>query len=243
MTITEISDLITDKLGRQDTQSTTICKSFLKRRYKMIWDSTLWLESLGVCEESVSSGTPEVTISSDPSVFYSPKATTVASTAPRVELPVAIRFEKTGESSGIEITPSNWWSHFQIDPQKLINDSDSQGTPENFIHIAKSATGYSRIKLVPSPDTAGTVMVMGKLAWAEPEDSDSPIIHGIDNILLAYGEGDMLERGRKYAKAQVKFQEAGALLSAAREAQRNQFASETVIIPVAFENSRTILDF
>ena len=247
MTLSEIATLITNKLGRTDSgnanSSVDICKSFIKRRYKMIFDNTIWLETLGACYETVTATIPGITISSSPVVWYSPKATTVSGTAPKVDIPMAVRFEKTGEESGVEVTPSNWWTYFQTTPDKIMNYTSIRGTPENFIHLPKDADGYSRIQLVPSPDVGGSVFIMGKLAWAEPADDDSPIITGIDEALLAYAEGDMLERGRKYAKAQLKFQEASSLVSAMRQTQRQQFGSETLIIPDIYEESRDTLMF
>jgi len=246
MTISDIATLVCTKMGRTDTDTLSVAKSLLKRRYQMIYDSALWAESLATVSKAVVAGLPDVTLDLDPDVYYNPSGTVVGASAPRLEIPISVRFIATAETDGIELTPSDWWTFFQIDPNVLTNDSTHRARPSRFIHLPRSNVSSvisARIRLVPSPDTDGTVYVLGKLKWSEPADTDTPTINGIENTLLAMNEADMLERQRQYGKAQIKMNEAGVLLTQMREAHKNQFASDTVIIPWGASDSRSELGF
>lgn len=45
MTLAELADYVTAKVGQTDTQSVQICKTFLNARYRMIWDTALWKDT------------------------------------------------------------------------------------------------------------------------------------------------------------------------------------------------------
>ena len=74
-------------------------------------------------------------------------------------------------------------------------------------------------------------------------DGDIPMVRGIDNVLLAFAQADMLERGRQYSKAQLKAQEAAALLQVAVDLQTGQGASLVQIQPETGSTSGTRDDF
>ena len=63
-------------------------------------------------------------------------------------------------------------------------------------------------------------------------DSDSPQILGADNALLAYSEGDMLERSMQYQKAQAKYTEAAGLKQICNDLDNVQPAKINRIIPL-----------
>lgn len=46
MTLAQIADFVTQKVGKTDEESVAICKDFIRRRYQMIYDSTLWKDSM-----------------------------------------------------------------------------------------------------------------------------------------------------------------------------------------------------
>jgi hypothetical protein len=46
MTLDELATFVTDKVGTPDSDSVTICKSFLEKRHQMIWRRHLWRDSL-----------------------------------------------------------------------------------------------------------------------------------------------------------------------------------------------------
>lgn len=324
MTITEIQDMVTDKLGRTDDQAIDDCKRFIKRRYKMIWDSTLWLESLATTVEWVTDR--DVTLSTNIDVFNYNNSVTTVGDAKKIERVLAVNFceadvhavtgitasslsdyfkynmddtstwsagdvfyaygfpnecpglngrktvsvvhadyiaagrpanwrgttgnyTMTGwltadENRFSEVAPVDWWHHFRVDPSKLIEQSTTTSTPTNFVHLPKDASGNARIRLMPGPPAEGLLHVLGKVAWDDTiTDDDSPVIQGIDEVLLAYAEGDMLERNRKRQQAQLKFQEGSAFLASIRMQQRDQFGTDTVITPHIYEDARTTLEF
>jgi len=195
----------------------------------MVYESALWTESLGVSTKAVSAQDTTVTLDGAPSVtFYQ------SGSAPStfIDFPVALRFTETGQTDGTELPVGDWMSFFQLDPNQWENVSTRRATPTGAINLPKDGSGYARLKLVPVPQTAGTLYVLGKLKWVELSDSDTPCLRGIDNALLAFAEGDMLERGRQYAKAQAKYAEAGAHLEIMRDIEKGQQQSISNIVPL-----------
>ena len=74
--------------------------------------------------------------------------------------------------------------------------------------------------------------MLGKLKWVELGDTDSPCLHGVDNAVIAYAEGYMLERARQYGKAQAKFAEAANHVQVMRDMEKGQAQSVSRIIPM-----------
>lgn len=62
-------------------------------------------------------------------------------------------------------------------------------------------------------------------------DNDTPALSGVDNLLVAYAIADMWERLRQTAKAQVKTQEAAALMSSLIQREITQKARGTFLVP------------
>jgi len=234
MTIQAICDLVTDKLGRTDSDTKTLCKSLIKKRYELIYNSALWIDTMAATSESVSAGSPDITVSSNPDVFYFHDGTWTAGTAPRLDLIITIRFIRTGDSGGLQLTPGDWWSFFQLDPNQLQTGANHRSTPTKFFHLPKDSSGRPRIRLVPTPKDAGTLYILGKLKYDELDDAESPVIRGVDNALIAFAEGDMLEYEKQYGKAQLKFTEAAGAVAVMKDLQRNQNGSESRFIPVEY---------
>lgn len=57
MTVSEMADLICDELSKTDAASLALCKRFLRRDYKFIWDKDLWVDTLQVYETTTSAAT------------------------------------------------------------------------------------------------------------------------------------------------------------------------------------------
>jgi len=243
MTLTELADFVTTKLSDTSSDSVAVCKDFVNRRYQMIWDSGLWTETMGVASEDVAAGDTEVSLSTAPTItFYQ------SSSAPTtfIDFPVALKFTKDGKEDGTMMLNDSWMTFFQIDPNAWENFSTRRSTPTNFINLPKDASGFCRIKPVPVPKDDGSVFVLGKLQWVALEDSDTPALNGIDNALLAFVEGDMLERSRQYGKAQIKFTEAASHIQIMRDMEKGQRQSISRIIPYTYDlyNFReTMADF
>ena len=233
MTLTDLASFITAKLSDTSDDSVSLCKDFINRRYQMIWDSGLWIESIGVASKAVAAEDETITIDSAPSItFYQ------SSSAPstKVDFPVAIKFTETGKDDGVDILNENWMTFFQIDPNAWENIATRRANPTNFINLPKDGSGNCRIKPVPVPSAAGTLFVLGKLNWVALGDTDTPTLNGIDNALLAFAEGDMLERGRQYGKAQVKFTEAASHIGIMRDMETGQKQNIGRIIPYVYDN-------
>lgn len=228
MTLTEIATLITSKLSDTEAASVTTCKSYINRRYQMIWDSSLWTETLGIVSQATAANETETVLSTAPSITFYQSASIPTTYADFV---VAAKFTRTGDSAGVEIIGQDWVSFFQLDPNMWLDVANRRATPTNFINLPKNGAGYARVKMNPTPDVAGTLYVFAKLKWVTLGDSDSPALRGIDNALLAFAEGDMLERARQYAKAQAKYAEAAANVQIMREIEKGQQQSNSVIIP------------
>ena len=203
MTKTSIAQFVADKLQKSDADSLALIKSFIDRRYEMIWDSGLWRETLGTTSYTVAIDTEEVTLNST------------------VRFPVSAAWDEK------EMVPINFETVFQLNPDLL----DGSGTPANYIVLPNDSSGDAVIRLVRKPDTAKTLLVLGKLKVTALGDTDSPKINGIDNALLAYVEADMLEHLRQYGKAQVKQQEAAGQMALVRDLETVQSARVSKLIP------------
>jgi len=203
MTKTALAQFVADKLQKSDADSLTLLKSFIDRRYEMIWNSGLWRETLGTTSYSVAVDTTDVTLNS------------------AVQFPVAVSWNDS------EIGSMDYETVFQINPALF----DESGTPTNFVTLPNDSSGNAVIKLIRKPDKAKTLLVLGKLKITALGDTDSPKIQGIDTALLAYVEADMLEHMRQYGKAQVKQQEAAGAMMLMRDLETAQSAKVARLIP------------
>ena len=102
-------------------------------------------------------------------------------------------------------------------------------------------TEFSRVRLFQVPEwivdgdgvpVRDTFLVLGKAPLSGfATDEDGPMLRGSDNCLIAFATADMLERGRQYGKAQMKLQEAGALLQQMVSVDQAQSAGVMRLIP------------
>lgn len=229
MTLTDLATFITSKLSDTDAASVTACKSYINRRYQMVWDSALWTETLGIASKAVAARDTVITLDGAPSVTFFQSGSAPSTF---IDFPVAIRFTKTGEDDGVELPVTDWMTFFALDPNVWNDVSGRRATPNNAINLPKDGSGYCRFKPVPTPDAAGSMYVLGKLKWVELGATDSPCLRGVDNALLAYAEGDMLERARQYGKAQAKFAEAAAHVQIMKDIEKGQQQSISMITPM-----------
>lgn len=228
MTLSQLASFITTKMQDTDSASVSTCKDFINRRYQMIWDSALWTETLGIVSQSVAASETETTLSTAPSITFFHSASVPSTFADFV---VASKFTETGQTDGADLYAGDWMQFFQIDPNEWLNVSGRTAMPRGIIPIPKDGSGYCRVKLNPTPDVAGTLYALCKLKYVSLGDSDSPCLRGIDNALLSFAEGDMLERSRKYAQAQVKFTEGAAHIQVMQNIERGQQQLNSVIVP------------
>lgn len=229
MTLSALASFITTKLSDTDSASVTVCKSFLNQRYQMIWDMAIWTDTLGISSKAVTAGATSITLDQAPSITFYQSGSTPTT---YVDFPVAVKFTETGKDDGVELPVSDWMRFFQVDVNSWNDVTSRRATPVGAINLPKDVSGYARIKPVPEPSTAGTLYVLGKLKFVSLGDSDSPCLRGVDNALLAFAEGDMLERARQYGKAQAKYTEASAQLQVMRDIEKGQQQSISSIVPM-----------
>jgi hypothetical protein len=100
------------------------------------------------------------------------------------------------------------------------------------------------IRLLPGPQSATIYRAMVKKA-AIPFDQDgaSPELAGVDNCLLAFAHGDMLQRARAYAKAELMYAQGVKLLADLRLEATVQEQSEQRIIPSITDASGELGDY
>lgn len=210
MTLAEYSTFITNKVGQTDSTSVALCKEFVKMRHRMIWDSHTWRDSLGLVPALV------------------------ADTSGVMSLPDGIERIMAIRSTGNHILyPADSPYVMQVDPQAF----EAMGDPlayEEFTDIANSNARMIRFFPIPSQNTA--MLVFGKRALVQLNaDTDMPVLRNIDNALIAYATGDMLERQRQYGKAQAKFQEASAHLDLMRRIETEQAGRVQRVVPEQLE--------
>lgn len=216
-----IAQFVANKMQKSDSATLDIIKNFVDRRYEMIWDTTLWRQTLATTTYTVAVDTEDLTLNST------------------VDFPVSARW------NDLEIIPMDYQAVFQVDPT-LFNDS---GSVTNFLVLPRDSSGNSRIKLLRKPNEEKSLLVLGKQkitadgnTWTtssststdvlpQMADTGEPVINGIENALLAFVEGDTLEHMRQYGKAQIKFQEASGQLTVARDLDNHQAARVSSIVP------------
>ena len=237
----EVAQAACDKLSFTDANTLALAKKFCVRRYSMIWDSCLWNDTLGVISTSVTDGQEIVVLSDYVTASYA--SGTGYNTF--LDFPVATRFTIDGDTDGIEVPAAEWVSFFQLDPNTWNNVDSRKSTPGNFVNWARliggayGQAGVSRIKLVPTPNANGTLFILGKKQSQMRQFGEEQTIindtnfelRGVENALMAYTEGDLLEYSRQYGKAQAKFQEGAAQVSIMKDMERGQQQQISRIIP------------
>lgn len=241
MTISQVAQAACDKLSFTDSATLALAKKFCARRYALVWDSCLWNDTLAVLSMAVPAQTEVFTLSD-----YVTSAYASTGNACLLDIVVAARFTVDGQVDGMDLPASDWQAFFQLDSNSWNNVDSRRATPTNFVNLPREVdtslygqSGVPKIKLVPTPDQNGTLFILGKqqsrvrqLGEDAAITEDMPFtIRGIDNALLAFTEGDLLEYSRQYAKAQVKFQEAAAHVSVMKDMERNQQQQISRIIP------------
>jgi len=195
MTLTQIATLVCKTIGQFDAESMAAAKAFANRRYTtLIWDAHPWRDA---------QITDTVTVT----------ATGSATLPPTMDRVIAAR------ANGRFLDPVDAAYLIQTDPTIF----ERAGNPTVYEEWTDPAAANARkIRLYPKPATNTPVLLVGKRIPAALGDNDSPILRNIDNALIAYTHADMLRRERHYAKANVVFEEANALLAAAKAVETDQ---------------------
>lgn len=190
-----IRDFVCAKIGQTDQNSKNICDDFIRARYRMIYDSFEWLDSQLTVSVGLDDGANAITM---------PEG---------MDRVIAIR--SNGDTF---LDPVNANLLMQTDPTIFERSGLPQVYYENF-----DTTEGRQIIVYPTPSEVVTLFIAGKRTLPELTDgADFPIIRNIDNVLIAYAFGDMLERLKQFEKAKLKFDEAGAMLQAAQALETSQ---------------------
>jgi len=146
-------------------------------------------------------------------------------------------------NESLALTANNHYGSVEFDEvhyaSKPVTDGEvqfSNGAATEVIPAEETRYSLCRVRLNLKPqyvdgETVSVIVIGKKRIRPLRNDNDEPMIRGIDNALIAFVEGDMLERGRQFAKAQIKFQEASSLLTVTRDIERGQSAAVSVLQP------------
>ena len=97
---------------------------------------------------------------------------------------------------------------------------------------ATNAARRQRLRLIEIPTAEVVLRVLGKRSVPTfSSDNDAPGLSGLTNCLIAFAQGDMLQRERQYAKAQALFGEGTLLLDQLKRQETVQMAHTQQIVP------------
>lgn len=189
MTLAELATFITQKVGDTSSSAVALAKEFVKARYRMLWDAHPWRD---IVTDELG---PSVSGVSDYQVDG-------------IDRILSVRFNATAELLRLD-----HWEVVRLYPSGVFSE---QGTPKYYVPLP-AVSGDAAVRLVPTPNVVQTINVWGCRTFVPlSADGDSPLILGCDNALLAYAQGDILERQRHYEKAKLKFQEGAEQLALLR---------------------------
>lgn len=198
LTLDQISTFVCGKVGQTDAASLALCYKYVDMRFRMIYESFPWRDSQ--------------IIPSDVNTIASQSYVLLPSGVDRV---ISIR------CNGTMLEPTN--STLQIEQNPTFFDVGSAGTPLYYEEYTEVSDNSKRIRLFPIPNAIFALKIVAKRTPNSlTSASDTPILRNIDNVLIAYAMGDMLERQRQYGKAGEKFKEAASLLQSAQQLEEAQ---------------------
>ena len=216
MTLDEYTSFICSKIGQNDDLSRQACDSYVRARYRMIWDSLLWRDARCLANVTATGATLAL-----------PAA---------VERVVSIRLAAAGGDSA----PGHTGYLEPVDGASLLASVPGvigqTGVPHYYEEFADvdDPAHLRKLRLFPAPSSAlpSPLLIAGKRPFPGLADGTStPVLRNIDNALLAFATGDMLERQRQYGKAQAKYHEAAAHLAAMVDLEVRQGGQIIQLIP------------
>jgi hypothetical protein len=202
MTLDEMSSFICSKVGKLDANSVAICNGFINRRYQMIYDAELWHDTRVGASLTTVVGQNTITL---PAIMD--RAITVR-----------LGFSPSGGIQQTLLEPTTTSFILEIDPALL----DAIGRPRYYADFFDNTDKVHKLRLFPSPNEILGVFIHGKRVWMPLAGADTPSIRNIDNCLIAFATGDMLQYTRQYGKAKELIDEASAHLEVMRKIEREQ---------------------
>lgn len=194
MTRDEIVNFVCGKIGQIDATSLAFCGDAVNRRYQMIYDADDWLDAMKWFLVTPVAGQQGY------------------------DVPAALERVTKIVQGANTIEPVNVQFLFDVYPGLLAG----QGTPRYYIERKDDAA--NKFFVYPAPDASANqfMLVYGKKVFAPLGASDTPILRNIDNCLIAFVQGDMLQRQRQYAKSQALEQQASSLLEQMRAIEKQR---------------------
>lgn len=307
MNLGEMATFVCGKVRQTDTTSLAKCKEFLRQRYQMLYDESLWRDSVWAfqftftpedsdkpesyaatyflpsvvdrllalrtsdaqmmaaaeemlyrssIDEFAQSGTPARFTTGSPVVAIIPASfpyaaeLRVASDPADSGVTLTVKYiDANGDRQTVEQTLA---TSVVAQNVRVIERATKAATEEDVTFqsyegatdIATAAAADTAwrartpVQLIPSP-TAATVFraLVKKKVLPLVDDRDVPELRGIENCLLAFGQGDMLQRGRQYGKAQLSHGEGFNLLQELKIRHVYQEDQQTQIVPDVMETS------
>jgi hypothetical protein len=202
MSLQDLASFVCAKVGQYDSVAIALCRSYIQARYRMIWDEFFWRDTQMTATATLAAG------------------------GQTFAYPVGMERIVTLRGSGELLDPVDETFLLEVSPTMLDSTKpESTGVPLFYSEFPDPANLYSKlVRIYPTPNVPLTTFYLfGKrVCDGMPNTTSISIIRNIDNALIAYATGDMLERLRQYAKAQAKFQEAIALLEKAKALETQQ---------------------
>jgi len=306
MNLGEMATFICRKVRASDVNALRDCKAFLKQRYQLIYDESLWRDSIwgwdftftpdlvakpesyggtyllpdvvgrllalrseneqvrSVPEEQLyRSSINEFSQTGNP-VRFTQGAPVVLMFPPEYpDSDVWLSFDAADAAIVIRVNYIDANGNRQVVSQTLgtaaviassvrvVERATKAGTAapvvfqsagaDAFISAPAAATAWPAripVQLIPRPTEATALKALvKKKALPLTEDEDVPELRDCENALLALAQGDMLERGRQYGKAQAVYGEAGTLLTVLKNQHAFQENQLVQIIPAIYEQS------
>lgn len=204
MTLLDIANAAALRFVRQDDATIAMAKAYVRQRDNMLWDAHNWRQAQTVLTIAVTAGQTEITLGAG------------------IERPLGVRWNTTvldglDHGTALRLLPETF---------------DTTGTPIGYIELPKDTSYGVRLRLVQTPDEAGTLYVLAKRRNPGlTADASEPLVPGIASALVAYALGDLWSYEGQESKAQAKYNEAGQLVAAALEAEVQASGIRTRLIP------------
>ncbi len=133
---------------------------------------------------------------------------------------------------------------------ETVNDCALYGGPDGgypYVTVPAAETRAKpcqrvRFGQAPTATTYFKALIKREILPLE-EDEDTPELLNLEPVLLAFGQGDLLQYERQYGKAQALFQEATALLTDYKQGAIVQTAHRERILPDVCEVSGSVNDW
>jgi hypothetical protein len=189
----ELIDAVCARVGTWTPDNVLLVRNFIKRRYRMIWDTHLWRESVTTAAVNAVSGQNYIVMPTG------------------LERAISITVE------GKFLDPIDASYLMQVDPSIFSRS----GVPTVFEE--RDVSGAKRIMLYPTPDATYAMVVSGKKTLTNLSgDTDVPVLRNIDTALIAFAASDLHARLGQPEQSKSALEEAAAALQIMKDVETQQ---------------------